>query len=334
MSLHCPIDLSTDCTAVVLVESLPGCDVEMYDGHYLRKMMKKALKNQKLDPCILIKTLYANTYVHVARILERNEQHCKSMVTAAQTAIDLEIAEADFKTLPITLSVAELLEKLNFSKRWDNTDLLERVVSSLPVGAGKLAMSLLERYNTYLDVYDEAVSLIDSLEWEPAAPEETKALLPVEVTLAKDLTEFNRKDCKEMLALLLCMVLKIPRSKITVIDARSGDSTTVVCLIDEIFMLNIIQCPVKANVLWAFQELSVTRMRIGMFEVNVSQLQHFKDALRSGLTGDMDFVAATKVSGTCELIVLMFAALCFTVQDINVQSCSAATINFPDHDSA
>ena len=296
--------------------------------------MKKALKNRKLDPCKLIKILYANMYVHVAGILERNTQHSKNMVTAAQTAINSNLAEADLETLPITLSVAELLEKLNFSRRWDSTDLLERVVSCLPVGAGELAMNLLERYKTYLDVYDEAVSLIDSLKWDPAALEETKALLPVEVTLAKDLTEFNRKDCKEMLALLLCMVLKIPQNKITVIDARSGDGTTVVCLIDEIFMRNIIQCPVKANVLWAFQELSVTRMRIGMFEVNVSQLQHFKDALRSGLTGDMDFVAATMVSGNCELIVLMFAALCFTVQNINVQSCSAATINFPDYDSA
>ena len=59
----------------------------------------------------------------------------------------------------------------------------------------------------------------------------------------------------------------------------------------------MIQYLVEASSLWACQELSVTRIQIGAFELNVVQLltQHFKEALCSGLTSGMDFVGATKV---------------------------------------
>lgn len=278
----------------------PEYDVERRDRCYLQKVMKKAMKNKELDPCKLIKSLYHTTYLSVVDILEHNPQHSKKMVLAARTAIELELVEGDAKALTTTLTVAELLKILCISVRWDDTDLLEMIVEYLPEEARTLAMSLLERYNLYLDVYDEALRLKDKLKEIAAAPEVTKALIPVEVTVTKDLSEFTCKDCKEMLALLLCQAFKIPRNKILVTEARSGDSTTVIFATQKAFMQNVIQYSFEGNSIWAYQELGVTRVRIpGLFEVNVSQLLtlHFKAALRSGLTGDMDFVGATKVCG-------------------------------------
>ena len=170
-------------------------------------------------------------------------------------------------------------------------------MSCLPEEARTLAMTLVDRYILYLDVYDDIVRVQDSLTKDVA--EATKEQISVEVTVAKDLSEFTRKDCKEMLHLLLLNSWHIPRNKSIYTEARSVSSTTVVFLIDKAFIGNMIQGSVEASSLWAFQELGVTKVVIGVFELNVVQLlaQHFKEALRSGLTGNMDFVSAIKVCG-------------------------------------
>ena len=265
--------------------------------------MKKALKNMKLDSCILMKALYLNTYVRVVDILERNAQYSNSMVRAAQTAIQLELAEGDVEALTPMLTVAELLERLCISVRWEDTYLLKTMVGCLPEEAGALALNLLERYKLYLDVYDDMVTMQDSLTKVETALEVTKAQILVEVTVTNDLREFTRKDCQEMLELLLHQSLRIPRNKIVVTEARSGDST-IVFIVAKAFTRSIIQYSGERSTLWAYQELSVTRVRVGLFELNVSQLltRHFKVALHSGLTGNMDFVSATKVCGSCELL--------------------------------
>ena len=276
------------------------CIVERKDRYYLQKAMKKALKNEKVDSCKLMKTLYLNTYIRVTDILMRNAQHFNSMVRAVQAAMRLELAEGDVEALCTTCTVEELLEKLCIPVKWDNTYLLETMANCLPEEADTLVMSLLERYNLYLDVYNDLVLVQDSLTKVETALEVTEAQIPVEVTVAKELSEFTCKDCKEMLDLLLRQSLKIPNNKIVVAQARSGNSTTVVFIISKDFMQSIIQYSVEGSALWAYQELCVTSVRIGLFELNVSHLltQHFKEAIRSGLTGDMDFVGATKVCGS------------------------------------
>ena len=137
-----------------------------------------------------------------------------------------------------------------------------------------------------------------------AVPEGTRAR--VEITVAKKITEYTSKDCKVMLHMLLHICWQCPYDE-DIVGFKPG-STTVVFLIDK----NIIQYSLTANSLWAFQELRVTRVRVGAFELNVVQLLtlHFKEALRSGLTSGMDFVGATKVCGSCELLILLFASPC------------------------
>ena len=278
----------------------PEYDVEEADRYYLEKAIKKFLKD-KLDVLKLKKDLYRHTYYGVEHILEANAQHFRHMVRAAELATE---DEEDARALTTTRTVAELLDKLCIKTKWEDTELLAEIVLCLPKEPRTLALSLLKRYDGYLEVYDELVSAKDSLQKQLIVPEGTKPQVPVEVTVSKCLAEFMNKDCKDIVNLLIHNSYKIPRSKIMATAIEPG-STTVVFLIDKAFMEKIIYSSCKMSSLWAFQELHVTRVRVGDFELNVIQLltQHFKEALRSGLTGSMDFVGATKVCGSCELLI-------------------------------
>ena len=286
----------------------PAYNVEEADRGYLEKAIMTVVKNKKLDTLKLIKDLYRHTYFNVECILEANAQYFRDMVRAVELATE---DEEDARALTTTRTVAELLDKLRIKTKWEETELLREIVHCLPDEARTLAMSLLKRYDGYLEVYDSLVPAQDSLQMQLAAPEGTKPQVPVEVTVSKCLAEFRNKDCKDIVNLLLHISYKIPLSKIMATDTKSG-STTVVFLIDKDFTENIIHSSRKVSSLWAFQELRVTRVRFGDFELNVLQLltRHFKEALHSGLTGGVDFVGATKVCSGCELLVLLFASSC------------------------
>ena len=285
----------------------PAFDVEEADRDYLEKALKTVMKKKKLDPLKLKKDLYLHTYFSVERIMEANAKHFRDMVRFAELATeDKEVAKA----LTTTRTVAELLDRLCIKTKWEDTELLRRIVQCLPKEARTLAKSLLKRYDGYLEVYDNFPAQ-ESTQMQLAATEVTKPQVPVEVTVSKCLAEFVNKDCKDIVNLLLHNSYKIPPRKIMTAAIEPG-STTVVFLIDKAFMENLIHSSRKVSSLWAFQELCVTRVRVGAFELNVVQLltQHFKEALRSGLTGSMDFVGATKVCGGCELLVLLLASPC------------------------
>ena len=281
----------------------PAYNVEEADRFYLKKALKTVVKNKKLDPLKLKKELYLHTYFSVERIMEANAQYFRDMMRVAELATE---DEEDAKALATTRTVAELLDKLSIKTKWEDTELLREIVLSLPEEPRTLAMSLLKRYEGYLEVYDDLVPAQDSLQKQLAVPEGTKPQILVEVTVSKCLAEFMNKDCKDIVNLLLHNSYKIPPSKIMATDIETG-STTVVFMIDRAFTKNIIH-----SSLWTFKELSVTRVRVGAFELNVAQLptRHFKKALRSALTGGMDFVGVTKVCGKCELLVLLFASSC------------------------
>ena len=286
----------------------PAYDVEEIDRDYLEKAIMTVMKDKKLDTLKLMKGLYRHTYFNVECILKANAQYFRDMVRVAELATE---DEEDARALTTTGTVVELLDKLSIKTKWEDTELLREIVHCLPEEARTLARSLLKRYDGYLEVYDNLVPAQDSLQMQPAAPEGTKPQVPVEVKVSKCLAEFMNKDCKDIVNLLLHNSYKIPRIKIMATDVKTG-CTTVVFLIDKAFTENIIHSSRKESSLWAFQELRVTRIRVGDFELNVVQLLtlHFKEALRSGLTGVMDFVGATKVCSGCELLVLLLASPC------------------------
>ena len=294
LSFNEHIILCTDCKGDLTVS--PMYDVEETNHRYLRKAIRDFAKNGKLQQDALMKTLFHHTYHRVASILVHyGAQHLRDMKITARTAIKLKVPmKGDVRAVTTACTVSELLDLLPVEEDWGDTGLLEEIVNYLPNEARKLALGLLKSYNVYLMVYNEGVPLQMSLTKDMTAPGATKARL--EVTVCKDMSEFTCKDCIEMLDLLLNKSYEIPRMKSKVNGVFSG-STTVVFLIDKTYTENVLHNSVEASALWAFQELRVTRVRIDAIEFNVVQLltQHFKEALRNGLTSGMDFVGATKV---------------------------------------
>ena len=302
--------LCTDCKAVVTVH--PAYDVETLevgDYKYLRKAIQNATRNKKTNPHRVMKTLYHHTYHRVVNITADYGAQCfRDIMVVARTAIILALVERDIRALDTANTVADVLDVLHDDEDWKDTGLLEEIVNYLPEDARMVAVSLLDRYNSYLKVFEEERPVQDLPTSDAAVPEGIRAR--VEITVAKKITEYTSKDCKVMLHMLLHICWQCPHDE-EIVGAYSG-STTVVFLIDKAFMGNIIQYSLTARSLWAFQELRVTRVLVGAFELNVVQLltQHFKDALRSGLTGSMDFVGATKVRGSYELLILLIASPC------------------------
>ena len=276
----------------------PAYDVETPeagDYKYLRKATKKAAMNLKANQQTLIMALYHDTYDRVTRILANyRAQDFSGIMATARTAIIL--GHGDKRALNTADTVADVLYVLHADENWKDTQLLKEIVKYLPKDARTtVAISLLDRYNSYLYVYEKDVSVQDLLTKDVSAPDMTKAR--VEVTVATDMSEFTCKDYMELVDLLLYNSWQCPRDE-DIFDVQTG-STTLVFLLDKAFMGNIIQYSATASSLWAFQELRVTRVRVGDFDLNVIQLltQHFKEALRGGLTGSMDFMGAIKVCG-------------------------------------
>ena len=302
--------LCADCKAVVTVH--PAFDIETLDVgdyKYLRKAIQNATKNKKTNPHRVMKTLYHHTYHRVVNITANYGAQCfRDIMVVAKTSIQLGLVKSDIMALSTADTVADVLEVLHDDEDWKDTRLLEEIVNYLPEDARVVAVSLLDRYNSYLKVFEEELPVHELPTSEAAVPEGTRTR--VEITVAKKITEYTSNDCKVMLHELLHICWQCPHDE-DIVDVNSG-STTVVFLIDKAFTENIIQYSLTANSLWAFQELRVTRVRIGAFELNVVQLltQHFKEALRGGLIGGMDFVGAIKVCGGCELLILLFASLC------------------------
>ena len=298
-----------DCKAVHKIH--PAYDVETVeegDYNYLRKAIRNAARNKTLNPHKVMKTLFHHTHHRVVSIVANyGAQHYRDIMIAVRSAITMGLVKRDVRDLDTAGNVSDVLLTLHNEEDWKDTRLLEEIVVYLPEDASSVATSLLNRYNGYLDVFEEELPVQDLLTKDVedvAVLDETKAR--VKITVDKMISEFTSKDCKEMLKQLL-IFWKCPHGE-NIVDVQTG-STTVVFLIDKAFTENIIQYAVTASSLWAFQELKVTRVQVGAFELNVVQLltQHFKEALRSGLTGGMDFIGATKVCGCCELLFLMFA---------------------------
>ena len=280
----------------------PAYDVETLeerDYKYLRKAIQNARKKKKTNPHMVMKALYHNTYHRVVNITADYEaQRFRDIMVVARTAMRFELVKGDARALNNADTVADVLNALD--EDWKDTGLLEQIVNYLPEDARVVAVGLLDRYYSYLKVFEEELPVQELPTSDAAVPEGTRAR--VEITVAKKITEYTFKDCKEMLQELLHICWHCPHDE-DIVDVKPS-STTVVFLIDKAFTKIIIQYSATARSLWAFQEFRVTRVRVGAFELNVVQLltQQFKEALCSGLTGGMDFVGAKKVCGSCELL--------------------------------
>ena len=72
---------------------------------------------------------------------------------------------------------------LHDDEDWKGTGLLEEIVNYLPEDARAVAVSLLDRYNSYLKVFEEELPVQELPKSDVAVPEGTRAR--VEITVAK-----------------------------------------------------------------------------------------------------------------------------------------------------
>ena len=149
--------LCTDCKAVVTVD--PAYDVETLeegDYKYLRKAIQNARKNKKTNPHRVMKTLYHHTYHRVVNITANyGAERFRDIMVVARTAIKLRLVKGDIRALDTADTVADVLDVLHDDEDWKDTGLLEEIVNYLPEDARAVAVSLLDRYNSYLKVFEE-----------------------------------------------------------------------------------------------------------------------------------------------------------------------------------
>ena len=270
-------------------------DVEEIDRRCLERAIRTA-QRKKLHPYQIIKSLYYNTYERVSTILV-HELCCEDMKRAAKTLTELGLAKADSSKLEEAKSVHQLLEVLSISTRWDDTELLSKLIAKLPVEKWRQAEELLQRYDLYLEVFSRYTQISDHPIESKVASESQVTL---EITSVVDFSEFREKDCRDILTLLLNVAYQIPKPAVAVNGACSDNSTTVSFLVNKAFIQSImLKTCTDPLTLWVFLELHISRVRIpGLFEVNVVRLLNLQlaTALRSGLNGGADFFGVTTVS--------------------------------------
>lgn len=284
------VSTSTGSTAVS-----GALDVEEIDCRTIEAAMTAA-QRKKLDPCYIMKLLYCNTYRRISSILVREELCVEDIIRTAETLIRLQLAEVD-RSKPLKLeSIDQVLEVLSLASQWDDTSLLNHLIGYFTAEKRSQAEKLLQRYERYLDVYYDCTMVAD----DPVeSVEASNTQVPLEVTSLQEFNEFSKKNCRN-LALCLRMVFQIPKCKMAINGARSGNSTTVLFLVNKDFIQSImLKTCTDPVTLWVFLELRISRVRIpDLFEVNVMHLLSLQltAALRSGLSEGADFIGVTTVS--------------------------------------
>ena len=204
----------------------PAYDVETLeegDYKYLRKAIQNARKNKKINPHRVMKTLYCHTYHRVVNITANyGAQRFRDIMVVARTAITMGLVKGDIRALDTADTVADVLDVLHDDEDWKHTGLLEEIVNYLPEDARAVAVSLLDRYNSYLNVFEEELPVQELPTSDVAVPERTRAR--VEITVDKKITEYTFKDCKEMLHMLLHICWHCPHDE-DMVDVQTGSTT-------------------------------------------------------------------------------------------------------------
>ncbi len=175
------LNLCTGDQHVVTVD--PAYDVETLeegDYKYLRKAIQNARKIKKTNPRRVMKTLYHHTYHRVVNITaDYGEERFRDIMVVARTAMRFELVKGDIRALNNADTVRDVLNALD--EDWEDTRLLEQIVNYLPENARTVAASLLDRYNSYVKVFEEKLPVQELSTSDAAVPEGTRARVEITV---------------------------------------------------------------------------------------------------------------------------------------------------------
>ena len=167
------------------------------------------------DPCIIIRLLYSNFLIRIAKLLT---PHFSEVKIAADNHCQLglhpkAVAEGAIGSAE---SVDSLFNLMSIKKMWDNTCFFRKVVAAIPANAPErqAAQGILLHYNTHLDIFKKATLLRDALAKETKIDEkktgsnEDDKLIPLKIHLrnlsvalqVKTVTEFRHDSSAQPMA--------------------------------------------------------------------------------------------------------------------------------------
>ena len=254
------------------------------------------------DPCIIIRLLYSNFLIRIAKLLT---PHFSEVKIAADNHCQLglhpkAVAEGAIGSAE---SVDSLFNLMSIKKMWDNTCFFRKVVAAIPANAPErqAAQGILLHYNTHLDIFKKATLLRDALAKETKIDEkktgsnEDDKLIPLKITSAKPFGGFTSEDCYRIQARLLSTAYGIPQEKIICQDADESHSTTVTFVVPSQYMHDIVQWSTQLPTVWVLLELDIIEVAIPGVFTFIPSVGCFLSLLRGSKTFTADLLGVTEV---------------------------------------
>ena len=268
------------------------------------------------DPCSIIKLLYSNFLLHIAKLLT---PHFSEVKIAADNHYQLglhpkAVAEG---AIACAESVDSLFSLMSVKKMWDNTCFFRKVVAAIPASAPErqAAEGILLHYNTHLDIFKQATLLRDALAKENKTDEretgsnEDDKLIPLKITSAKPFGGFTCKDCYRIQAQLLSRAYGIPLEKIICQDAVETNSTTVTFVVPSQYMHDIVLCSMQLPTLWVLLELDIIKVSIPGVFTFIPTVGCFLSLLKGSKPFNANLLRVTEVRVMCNAQLLFVCML-------------------------
>ena len=258
--------------------------------------------HSKSDPCFIIRLLYSNFLIRIAKLLT---PHFSEVKIAADNHCQLglhptAVAEGAIGSAE---SLDNLFNLMSVKKMWDNTCFFRKAVAAIPASAPErqAAEGILLHYNTHLAIFKKATLLRDALARETKIDEkktgsnEDDKLIPLKITSVKPIDGFTSEDCYRIQARLLSTAYGIPHEKIICQDADESHSTTVTFNVPSQYMHNIVQCSMQLPKVWVLLELDIIEVSIPGVFTFIPSVGCFLSLLRGSKPFTADLLGVTEV---------------------------------------
>ena len=256
------------------------------------------------DPNDLIKLLYSNALDVITKLLE---PHLADVKKAANRYCKLGLHQMKVtESLDSAVSIEGLLNQMCVTEKWDNTRFLRKAVGAIPRSAPErgVAEAILSHYNLHLVHYERATLLKEGLatkkkpeseDHKPSTVQNTKALVPIEITVSKAFNDITYEDCHRLQVRVLSTAYDIPEESISCISAEERHSTTITYRIPRQYTSVIMQRNTLLDTMWVLLELEVIEVAIPEVLLFKPSVDCFLKLLRESRTFTVDLLAVTEV---------------------------------------
>ena len=254
------------------------------------------------DPNDIIRLLYSNALGVITKLLEPHLVDVKKEANRL-CRLDLHHVKVPETMIATSASVEGLLNQMSVTEKWDNTRFLRKAVAAIPRSAPEreVAEVILSHYNLHLVHYERAKLLKESLhsgKQELSTDKNTK-LVPLEITIPKSFNDVTCEDCHHLQVCVLSTAYGIPEESIICYGAEERHSTTIIYLIPQQYISEIMQRNAQLETVWVLLELDVIEVAIPEVFLFKPSVEYFLKLLRESRTFTVDLLAVTEVITEC-----------------------------------